>query len=444
MTLGLFSVIAVNVTDTFYIGKLGGTELAAVGFCFPIIFGLSAISIGMANGGASIVSRAIGAGRDTQARELISSALLFVFLVAVVLTLIMFQISDQAFLLLGAPPELLPTINQFMHIWYLGLPLLVAPIVLNGLIRAAGEAKVPSGLMVLAAVINAVISPFLIFGLLGMPELGMRGAAIATIIARFVISAMAVHWLLRSGLLMLSGQAFQRFIPCTAQVLKYGAPAFFAQLSSPIAMATVTKLLSAAGPATVAGFAVGARIEALALIPFFALQTGITPFIGQNVGGEADGRLRQSERAVWFFCALWGGISGLILFTCGESLAALFTDTAAISATSDAYLEAISFGMWGAGLVAVAIGIFSPLGYPNLSMAANALRYVVFYAGGAFLAVSVFGIGAEQAVFWSSAGSYAVAGIIAAFGVRVLLTRPNRKDLVVTTTSQPSVARSSR
>lgn len=432
MSLGLFSVIAINVTDTFYIGMLGGEELAAIGFCFPVIFGMSAISIGMGNGGAAVVARAIGSGREDQAKALITSTLLFVVLFACCLTALMLQISDPVFLALGAPPGLLPLINQFMTIWYWGLPLLVAPIVLNGLIRATGEAKFPSVLMVLAAVINAVVSPFIIFGLLGFPALGMAGAAIATILARFVIAVLAIGGLLRAELVVVSRDAVRTFLPCIGQVLRYGTPAFFAQLASPIASAVATRLLAGAGPEAVAGFAVGARIEALALIPFFAFQTGITPFIGQNVGAHRVDRLRLAEGNVWGFAALWGGLGAFILFAFGESLAFLFTDEAGIAAMSDAYLEAVAMGLWGAGLLIVAIGIFNPLGYPNLALATNGLRFVVLYAGTASAAVLLFGVTAPDAVFVAAGLSYIGAGVVSAALVRLLIARPNRSDLSAT------------
>lgn len=441
MTLGLFSVIAINVTDTFYIGRLGGSELAAIGFCFPVIFGMSAIAIGMGNGAAAVVSRAIGAGRDNQAQSLITSTLLFTGSFALILAVLMLQISDPVFLALGAPLRLIPYINEFMTIWYWGLPFLVLPIVLNGLIRAAGEAKVPSALMVLAAVINAVVSPFIIFGLAGAPALGMAGAALATVLARFVIVILAIGWLLRARLLATDRAIFRSFLPCIRQVLRYGAPAFFAQLVSPIGGAVVTRLLSASGPEAVAGYAVGARIEALALIPFFALQTGITPFVGQNVGAEQDSRLRAAERNVWAFAALWGGIGALILFAFGGSLASLFTRDPAIAAISDAYLEAIGIGLWGAGLLVVGIGIFNPLGYPNLAFGANALRFVGLYAGFAAVAVLALGWEPTRAVFTAAALSFILAGVAAATAVHVLIERPNRRDLQAPRTPQPGVSR---
>ncbi|MEO1658492.1 MAG: MATE family efflux transporter [Pseudomonadota bacterium] len=444
MTLGLFSVIAINVTDTFYIGRLGAEELAAIGFCFPVIFGMSAIAIGMGNGGAAVVSRAIGAGRQDQARYLIASTMIFVGIFAAILGVIMLQVSDSVFLALGARPDLLPLINAFMTIWYIGLPTLVLPIVLNGLIRASGEAMVPSVLMVVAAIINAAVSPLLIFGLLGFPELGMKGAALATILARAIISILAVGWLLREKLIAFEAETLRSFLPCIHQVMRYGAPAFLAQLVSPIGSAVATRLLADAGPSVVAGFAVGARVEALALIPFFALQTGITPFIGQNVGARRDERLAKAERNVWGFSILWGVIGALILWSFGESLGFLFTDDPAIAASTDAYLEAIAFGLWAAGLLYVSIGIFNPLGYPNLALAMNALRFVGLYAGLSLVAVNGFGAAADQAVFTSAWVSLVLTGLVSAVLIHFLLRRPNRADLPSARPAPESVAASNR
>ncbi|MEM9286468.1 MAG: MATE family efflux transporter [Pseudomonadota bacterium] len=444
MTLGLFSVIAINVTDTFYIGRLGGQELAAIGFCFPVIFGMSAMAIGMGNGGAAVVSRTIGAGRQDQARYLIASTMIFVALFAALLGMIMVPISDHIFLALGAPPDLLPLINAFMTIWYIGLPTLVLPIVFNGLIRASGEAVVPSVLMVLAAVINAAVSPLLIFGLLGFPELGMKGAALATILARLAVTVLAIGWLLRERLIAFESETLRSFMPCIRQVLRYGAPAFLAQLVSPIGSAVATRLLADAGPSLVAGFAVGARIEALALIPFFALQTGITPFIGQNVGAGKDQRLKKAERNVWGFSLLWGALGGLVLWSFGEDLGSIFTGDPAIAASTDAYLEAVAMGLWGAGLLIVSIGIFNPLGYPNLALAMNALRFIGLYAGLSLIAVNGFGIATDRAVFTAAWVSFILAGLVSAVLIRLLLQRPNRSDLPSTQQPAATVTASSR
>ncbi|MEM1409333.1 MAG: MATE family efflux transporter, partial [Pseudomonadota bacterium] len=431
MSVGLLSVIAINVTDTFYLGRLGGDELGALGFCFPVIFGMSAIAIGMGNGGAAVVSRALGAEKTGEAKALITATLLFTMLFALCLAFIMLRISDAVFLALGAPESLLGLINSYMTVWYWGLPLFVAPIVLNGLVRATGEAMVPSVLMVIAAALNAMISPLIIFGLWDFPALGMTGAALASVIARVTIMLLGVAWLVRADLLSIGSAALKQFFPCTAEVLKYGAPAFLAQLAGPVGGAIATRILASAGPEAVAGFAVGARIEALALIPFFALQTGVTPFIGQNLGAGKTDRLRCAERDVWRFALLWGGVGGLVLWCCGGTLSSAFTSDEAISTLSDHYLEAIALGLWGAGLLIAGIGIINPLGYPNVALATSALRFLGLYAGLALALFAGFGWSPTQAVFTAAGLSFAVSGLAASGIFHVLLSRADRKHGVL-------------
>ncbi len=425
MSLGLFSVIAFNVVDTLYIGRLGTQQLAAIGYCFPVIFGLSAIAIGMGNGATSVVARRLGAGEIQNARELIMNTIVFVTLCALVLAGLMVFLSRPVFSLLGVSDELMPFVHQYMDVWYAGLPFLIVPIVLNGLIRATGDAFYPSVLMIIAAIVNAVLSPVLVFGLLGAPALGMAGAAWATILARGVITVLYFVYLARLRLMAFSWSALSHFVDCVRDLMRFGAPAFAAQLVSPVAGAVITRLLSDQGTEAVAAFTIGARIETLALVPFFALQTGIGPFVGQNVGAGNIDRLRRAERSVLWFCFGWGSLASFILLVFGGSLAGLFTQDSTVLALADRYLAFIAFGFWGAGLMVVAVGIFNPLGYPNLGMALSALRYLALYVGIAVSAsILLTGQNAVYGIYASASLSYAIAGGISLFFVHRLLDKP--------------------
>ncbi len=425
MSIGLFSVIAFNVVDTLYIGQLGAAPLAAMGYCFPVIFSLSAVAIGVSTGAVSLVSRALGAGRDEEARELAAITVIIVALSALVLTAVMLIYGDAIFAVLKTPPELMDEVHQYMDVWLLGLPVLVMPIVMHGIIRAAGEAKVPSALMVIAAIINAVVSPFLVFGLAGAPEMGMAGAAVATVGARSFIALLSFTYLLRHRLIAIHPGLMSRFGPSLMEVLQYAGPAFGGRLVAPLSWAIVTRILSGYGPDAVAGYAVGARIEALMLVPFYALQTGIGPFIGQNVGADQSGRLRAAEGTALKFCFLWGGVGALLLITFGGDLAMLFTDDVIIGGFSDRFMGLMGLGLWGAGLMIISIGMMSPLGYPSVAMAFSGLRYLLLFAGLAGLASFLFsGEALVWAVFLASPISYALTGVIAFMISHRLLGRP--------------------
>jgi putative MATE family efflux protein len=429
LTVGLFAVVAINVTDTFYVGRLGADPLAAIGYCFPVIFGMSAIAIGVGNGATSVVARALGAGEARRARMLTANASIFVTGFACLLSGLMFWLSDEVFAALGAPPRLMPYIDAYMDVWYGGLPLLILPIVLNGLVRAAGEAVVPSVLMVVAAVLNAALSPVLVFGLLGAPAIGMAGAAWATVIARALITALALAYLFRERLIEVSRETLAGFWTCVRDITGYGLPAFLAQLIAPVSGALIVRFLSSEGADTVAAYAVGARIESLAIIPFYALQSGISPFVGQNVGAQRFGRLRGAERSVIVFSLVWGAVAGLILYAFGGAIGGAFTDDPAVAALTDRYLGLVAFGLWGAGLLIVSVGILNPLGYPNLAMTLNWLRYLVLYAGLAGLAVAGLSpVAGVTGVFAAAPASYVASGLLALFLIHRLIEKPKRTE----------------
>lgn len=424
-SIGLLAVIAFSIVDVFYIGQLGPMPLAAMGFCFPVIFGLSAIAVGMGNGAAALVAIAVGAGDFVRARTLIFSASVLVTLYALALTILMLMIDDALFRLIGVPDSLLGLVSGYMQVWFLGLPFIILPIALNALVRAVGDARVSSVLMLGAAAVNAVISPVLIFGGLGFPGLGMDGGAWAALIARALMTLACIAYLARLRLFAPEPNFVRNWWGQARAISAYGAPAFLAQLVAPVTGGIVTRLLSAEGPDAVAAFAVGARIEALLLVPFFGLQAGISPFIGQTIGAGITARLAQAQRVVRI-CALgWGALAGLLLFGFGRDVAAAFTSDVDVLGLADQYMNLLALGFWGAGFLLVGTGIFVPLGYPYLGMGLSIARYLLGYAGLAtVLALVLPEAWRISGIFCAAPLSYALAGLASAAFVGRRLSAP--------------------
>ncbi len=427
MSMGLFSIIAFNIVDTFYIGQLGADQLAAMGFCFPVIFIMGSLSMGLSNGGLSVVSRAIGEGNPDRARRLVTNTIVLVSLLSFVLMGMMYWLSDEVFALLRTPDNLMPYVHQYMNVWYAGLLFLITPIAANTLIRANGEALVPSIMMVVAAVINAVLSPLMIFGMAGFPELGMAGAAYATIIARGTILVVAIYYLgIRHRMMELSWRAVQALPRHIRSILRFAAPAALAQMVAPFSTAIVVILLAGYGQNAVAGFTVGARIETFMLIPFFALQTGVSPFVGQNVGARLPTRLAEAEGWIWKFALFWGLISMILLMSFGGAIGSWFTDDPEIIAFTDQYLFVVSFGYILAGVFQAGIGVLNPLGFPLLGAGLSVFRYIALYAGLAWLLSSgmIFpALAGPEGVFIAAAAAWIIAGLVAGLFIHRLLPK---------------------
>ncbi|MEM9234017.1 MAG: MATE family efflux transporter [Pseudomonadota bacterium] len=423
LSLGLFSVIAFNVVDTLYIGQLGPDPLAAIGYCFPVIFCMSAVAIGMGNGATSVVSRSLGRGDTARACVRTTDTIIYVTILSLLMIGGMFLIDDMVFRWLGTPPDLMPYIHQYMNVWFVGLPLLMLPIVLNGLIRATGDAIFPSSMMMLAAGINAVISPFLVFGLWGAPDLGMAGAAWSTLIARGILVAMCLGYLWRENLVSLLDHDFSVFMGSVSEITRFGAPAFLAQVVAPLSGAVAVRLLSASGPDAVAAYTVATRIESLMLVPLFSLGAGIGPFTGQNVGAGNTARLKTAQTRALTFSLICGVVGAVFMISFGGTIAGFFSTDPEIIDLADRFLTLIALGLWGAGFLYVAVGVANPLGYPNLGMALSILRHLVLFTGGSILLVVGLGFDPTRIVLVIGPVAYGVAGITAALVTRWLLVR---------------------
>lgn len=184
MVWGIFAVLAFSLADTYFVAQLGTKELAAISFTFPVVTVLGSVAMGLGTGASSVIARAIGEGNRRQVQRLTTDSLLLSLLIVVFLASLGLATVDPLFAALGAGSELLPLIRDYMEIWYLGMVFLVIPLVGNSAIRASGNTLLPSLIMTLAAAANILLDPLFIFGWGPFPALGIKGAAIASTIAR--------------------------------------------------------------------------------------------------------------------------------------------------------------------------------------------------------------------------------------------------------------------
>jgi Na+-driven multidrug efflux pump len=190
---GITTMMTQSLIDTWFIGRVGDAELAAFGFGFPILMIVTSVAIGLGAGTSSVVARAIGAHDHRRARRLSTDSLLLSFLITAVIAAIGVLTITPLFRLLGAPDELMPLIRGFMTILYAGVPFVVVGMVGMASMRATGDTRLPSALMILASILNVILDPILIFGIGPIPAMGLNGAAMAALIARASIYTARRH-----------------------------------------------------------------------------------------------------------------------------------------------------------------------------------------------------------------------------------------------------------
>ncbi len=418
MVWGILSVIVVNITDTFFVGQLGTAQLAAMGFSFPIVMFVFSLGIGLSAGATSVIARGIGSGDHGLVQRRTTDALILSFLVAVLLCALGLATIDPVFRLLGANDDVLPLIREYMTWWYLGAPFLIASMTGNGAIRAGGDTKWPAVIMIAAAVINAVLDPILIFGLLGAPRMEIAGAAISTIVARIAM-LIVMLWILdrREKLIewRLIGPA--EFMASAKPILHVGGAAAINQMLNPLAQTALTAFVAWYGVEAVAGYGVATKIESFMLIVLYAMSAVVGPIAGQNLSAGHHHRVAEVLHVTFRYSLIFGAAGAILIWPLAGVIAPAFDPDPVVVATAVLYLAVVPWSYAGHGVVMNAVAWLNGLGKPGLSLRLTVFRMVILMVPLAFIGAKLFG---PIGLFAGVAAANAISAVAAYIATRRL------------------------
>jgi len=403
MGIGAICMILVNLIDTYWASQLGTNELAALSFTFPIIGILINISIGLMIGTSVAIARVIGAGNMDEAKSLSTHAIYLGLIIVVFVAGFGILSQEQLFLWLGADPTVLPHITSFMTIWYASSIFLIVPMMINGVLRAKGDAKTPMIVMMMGAVFNGIFDPIFIFTL----DMGLEGAAWATTLSR------ALTMLYASYILIVREKLFDLHIPTLSHVLaswkvilKVGIPASITNVLGPVATAILTAIVATHGSAAIAAYGIGARVESLVLIAPMALSSGLSPFIGQNWGAHLEDRVAKGFRIALNFCIVWGLGAFFLLLIAAPYIAGFFSEEKAVQEGITLYLRVVPIGFASYGAMLMVNSSFNAMDHAFRSSALSVIRSIVFsvplaWIGSHFLALEGVFLGLAAGSFFS-------------------------------------------
>lgn len=417
MLIGIFSMIAFNLVDTYFVGQLGTQELAAISFTFPVVLTIGSVAMGLGMGASAVISRAIGRGDHVRVqRHTTDSLVLSVVVVGLFVVLGLLTI-DPVFRLMGATDDVLPLIRQYMLIWYPGMIFVVVPMVGNNAIRATGDTKTPSLIMLTAVIVNIALDPLLIFGLGPFPALGLMGAAIATVVAR-AITLLVSLWVLhfRENMLTRHAPPLREALRNWGKILYIGIPAAATNMIIPVGIGIITGMVATYGAAAVAALGVASRVETLALVLIMALGSVLGPFVGQNLGAGKTQRVGAGIRFSQQFSMGWGIVVFLALWLMGRPIAAIFNDDPAVIAAIVLYLSIVPISYGAQGVLQLSTVALNILNKPLHAATLMILRMFVLYVPLAYLGSTLFGL---PGIF----GAATVANFLAGAAAYLLLRR---------------------
>ncbi len=376
--VGMFVNGLYNLVDTIYIGHgVGSLGIAGLSVAFPIqmIIGGTGLMLGV--GTASVISRNLGAKAYDKARSAFGNNLLATAFLGGI-----YFVAGTVFLhpilsLFGASAEILPYASEYMGVIFLGSPLIIFTMSMNNVIRSEGAAKTAMWSMLVGAIANIILDPIFIFTL-GM---GIRGAAIATVISRIGVMIW-VGWFFFSGRSIITIRIKDLYprLHIMKEIITIGFPAFLQHASSSLVFGMINQLLGFyGGNVAVAVFGVNNRVIIFSAMPTIGIAQGMQPIAGYNFGARQYGRtlevIRTSNMMALAFCS---GIAATLLLFPGPVLR-IFTSDKALLEMGPHAMRLMVAGFFFAGYNKVGGSVFQALGKALPAFIINSARPILFF-----------------------------------------------------------------
>ncbi|MEM1152759.1 MAG: MATE family efflux transporter [Pseudomonadota bacterium] len=320
---GLISLFAVDMVDMYFLTLLGEQELAAaVGFAGTLLFFVVSVSIGLQIALGALVARAEGRHRRDLASRYCSSAMLFNFLIAAVISAFAWFNLPALLSLLGARDQTLAFAISYASILLPSMPILVLGMSAATGVRALGDARRSMWATVIGSVVNGVLDPIFIFAF----GWGLEGAAWASVVARVVMLVVAWHALTLVHKLP-RRVSVSEFLADMKPLLSIAGPAVLTNLATPIGGSFVLMTMAQFGDSAVAGAAIMGRITPLAMAAVYALSGAIGPIVGQNAGAGRYDRVRSTLANAVLFNAIYVAGIWLLLWFSADFIVFAFSAT---------------------------------------------------------------------------------------------------------------------
>ena len=389
MLAGTLAMSGYNIADTYFVGRMEGqSPLAARGFTFPIIMLVGCLFHGIGIGVVTPAAQALGAEKRKRAVRLVSGGVVLMVLTAVVLAIVGMATSECFFNVYGATGETLEMVTGYMNIWFFGCVTAALSMGGNSILIAVGDSKFASGMMIAGMVVNVVLDPWFIFGGAGVPAMGIKGAALATVISQ-AFSAIVImlilnlrHKLLRFGII-----PWRELKIVWKKEVFFAIPSTIGMLMMPAGSFIITGITAHFGDAVMGATAASGRLEMVAFV--FPMSIGMTllPMIGQNFGAKLYSRIRECRKFSMGFAFIFLNLLAVFYFIFAPELVGLFTKDPEIRDVMIVCMRIIPWGFAMTEIHRFSGFFYTGCGRPAAAAWLNALRIMGLMVPFSFIAL---------------------------------------------------------
>ena len=319
--VGMLISALYNAIDAYFVGGLGMSQMGAVSVVFPIVQIIIGLGMMFGAGASSYISRLLGKGANEQADKTASTSLFSGLLVGAIIIIGIMVFLDPVLTALGSTETILPYARAYAKIYVTGSIINVFTVMMNNLLTAQGATKFTMKAMLTGSIANVILDPIMIYGM----DLGIEGAAIATVISLCINMALYIGYIAKKkGVLRFSVRNIAPSKTIYAEVLKIGIPVLLFQLLASTAMGSINTAAKPYGDFAVAAMGAVTRIMTVVTYVVFGFLKGFQPFAGYNYGAKKYERLKKSIRLCMIWSTVFCIVAAIVLFIFADPIVSLF------------------------------------------------------------------------------------------------------------------------
>ena len=399
--IGMLVQALYNVVDTLFVGWAYGAEsvqaIGGLSIAFPVQMIIMAFGIVLGTGGSSIISRALGARENERAERVLGNVFSLSLILSVLIAIPCLLYLDPILKAFGATPGVLPYAREYLEVIIAGGIVFVFGVSVQNIVRAEGNARLAMNTMLLGGGLNILLDPVLIFGF-GM---GVKGAAIATVLSQAVGSAWLLQYYLKGkGSVQFKSETLKPAPEIIKEIGTIGLGSFVMECSSSVMMIFVyNALASYGGDVAIAVFGIVIKINSFIFLPLLGMAFGLQPIVGFNYGAKRFGRIAEAVKLSLVVTTTFGLLGLLIISLFKEKLLGFFSADPEYLAVGKNAVMIMVIGTPLIGLNVVTSTLFQALGKARPAFLLSISRQLLFLIPLVILLPRLYGLSGVWAAF---------------------------------------------
>lgn len=375
-----------NIVDSIFVAQISENALSAVSLAFPMQNFMIAVGTGTGVGVNALLSKNLGAKRFKLANKTANVSMFLVLMNWILFIFVGLFLAEPFLRGQTDVAEIVDYGNTYLRICCVASLGVYAEIALERLLQATGRTMYTMITQATGAIVNIVLDPILIFGMFGMPKMGIAGAALATVIGQFIAAGLALYFNLRKNLEIQF--QFSNILPTKFilyNIYKVAVPSILMVSIGSVMMFFMNRILAVFTTTAIAVFGVYFKLQSFIFMPIFGMNNGMVPIVAYNYGARKRERIVKTVRLAVMYAVLLMLIGFAIFQSIPDKLLLMFNASAEMLQIGEPALRLISFSFLLAGFNIICSSVFQALGNGVYSLIISIIRQLVVLVPVAFL-----------------------------------------------------------